>query len=139
MFTKVLNAPSYFGTIWSFLKNWVDPETAAKLVILSPAEVLPTLTTFIDLDNIPTKFGGAFHFTPGMIPDMDLGIRRLFDWSPSSRKELPPGPIKWNLDSAGRKVAVAVGSVDGILRFEPFAVLSITPLANVQSNANIQS
>ena len=117
----------------------MDPATAAKLIILAPAEVLPTLTTFIDLDNIPTKFGGAFHFTPGMIPDIDLGIRRVFDWSPSSRKELPPGPIKWSLDSAGRKVAVAVGSVDGILRFEPFAVLSMTPFADVDNNTTIQS
>lgn len=117
----------------------MDPATAAKLIFPTPTEMLPTLTTFIDLDNIPTKFGGTFDFTPGMIPDIDLGIRRVLDWSPSSRKELPPGPIKWNVDSTGRKVAVAIGTVNGTSRFEPVAVLNVTLLADVDSNANIQS
>lgn len=139
MFGKLLNAPSYFATIWSFIKKFIDPATAAKLVILSPTEALPTLTTFIDLDNIPTKFGGTFNFTPGMIPDLDLGIRHALDWSPSSEEELPPGPFKWSLDSTGRKVAVAVGSVDGILRVQPVAILNTSLKADVDSNADLQS
>lgn len=115
---------------------WLDPGTAAKLVVLPPAEVLPTLTTLIDLDNIPTKLGGDFNFTQGMIPDVDEGIGRALVWEPASRKSLPPGPLKWSVDSVGRKVAVAVGSVDGKPRVETIAVLN--PLGDTDGGPTVE-
>ncbi|KAJ6104680.1 hypothetical protein N7523_011000 [Penicillium sp. IBT 18751x] len=102
----VCNAPSYFATIWKYLKSWVDPNTAEKIVVLSSTETLPVLEEHIDNVNIPTAFGGGFTFRHGMLPDLDENIWRRFSWRLPSRS-LPPGPIKWTKDLSGGKVALA--------------------------------
>ncbi|KAJ5211189.1 hypothetical protein N7491_011009 [Penicillium cf. griseofulvum] len=107
----VCNAPSYYSTVWKYLKGWVDPYTAEKIVVLLDAEVLPTLREYIDDANIPTKFGGKFQFTHGMPPDLDGNIQQLLKLD--SSKSLPPGPLKWIQDSDGRRTALAVGSKAG--------------------------
>lgn len=65
---QVCNAPTCFATIWKYSKRWVDPHTASKVVVLSSTEVLPVLGEYIDDVNIPTVFGGGFHFKHGMLP-----------------------------------------------------------------------
>lgn len=119
---QVCNAPSYFATIWKYLKSWVDPNTAEKIVVLSSAEALAALEKHIDAVNIPTAFGGSFTYTHGMLPDLDDNIWQRFSWKLPSRS-LPPGPIKWTEDLDGRIVALAVGGEGGTRRKEAIATL----------------
>ncbi|RAK95858.1 SEC14 family lipid-binding protein [Aspergillus ibericus CBS 121593] len=116
------NAPFYFPKIWAFLKNFIDPVTAEKLVITKSGDVYETLLKGMDHDVIPSQFGGGFQFTTGMLPDLDEGIRQGLQWTDSSKEGLPPGPIKWREDGEGRR-AVATGSIDGQQRTEAVAVL----------------
>jgi hypothetical protein len=119
---QVCNAPSYFATIWKYLKSWVDPNTAEKIVVLSSTEALPALEKHIDDVNIPTAFGGGFNYTHGMLPDLDDKIWQRFSWKLPSRS-LPPGPIKWTEDVDGRIVALAVGGEGGTKRRTAIAIL----------------
>ncbi|CAI7627798.1 unnamed protein product [Penicillium glandicola] len=100
---------------------FVDPYTAEKIVVLPDLEVLPTLREYIDDTNIPTKFGGEFQFTHGMLPDLDDNIHQLLDLD--SSKFLPPGPLKWIQDSGGRLTVLAVGSNGGSERSDKIATL----------------
>ncbi|KAJ5950324.1 uncharacterized protein N7479_008737 [Penicillium vulpinum] len=117
----VCNAPSYYATMWKYLKGWVDPHTAEKIVVLLNSEVLPILREYIDDANIPTKFGGQFQFTHGMLPDLDDNLRQLLNLDAS--KSLPPGPLKWIQESDGRRTALAVGSNGDSERNDKIATL----------------
>ncbi|KAJ5815980.1 hypothetical protein N7447_008213 [Penicillium robsamsonii] len=117
----VCNAPSYYRTVWKYLKGWVDPYTAEKIVVLLEAEVLPTLREYIDDANIPTKFGGKFQYTHGMLPDLDDNIQQFLNSDSST--SLPPGPLKWIRDSDGRRTALAVGSKAGSERSDKIATV----------------
>ncbi|KAL8815827.1 MAG: hypothetical protein Q9223_005075 [Gallowayella weberi] len=119
----VIGAPSYFSTIWGWIKKWVDAGTVEKLRILPQGEVLPTLKEFIDIENIPTRFGGQFEYETGMSYDLDPVIARRLVWKSGSDNKLPRGPIKWVETGDGNKMAIAVGSQGGKMRKEKLAVL----------------
>ncbi|CAG8166209.1 unnamed protein product [Penicillium olsonii] len=108
----VCNSPSYFPTIWKYLKPYVDPFTAEKIVFLLRSEVLPTLREYIDDANIPAQFGGAHSFTHGQLPDLEDEIKKCLGLQEGTT-QLPPGPIKWIEEADGRKSALAVGSEAG--------------------------
>ena len=118
---QVIGAPSYFPRIWGFIKSWIDPVTASKLVILSQSEVLPTLTEYIDLGNIPTEFGGDLNFDPGMPPLIDTLIAERMSWKSVSNGTFPTGPLKWVVDVDGSPAAIAVGEANGKPRNDKFA------------------
>ena len=101
------------------MKKWIDPKTASKLVILTPDEVLPTLSTLIDIVNIPKEYGGGFEFRHGMMPDLDTGISNQVEWLSEPAGSLPEGPMKWIMDNEGKRTAVAVGQVKGMTRLLP--------------------
>ncbi|KAK1138404.1 hypothetical protein N8T08_002636 [Aspergillus melleus] len=115
----VCNCPSYFGAIWKLLKSWVDPITAAKLVFLSPAEVYPALKEHIHDDDLPTQVGGKLEFEHGRPADLGDAFKKTL-----GREQLAAGPHKWVYDEKGGMSAVAVGSVDGKLRYEVVATLN---------------
>ncbi|KAJ5730625.1 SEC14 cytosolic factor [Penicillium malachiteum] len=115
----VLNAPSYFGWMWGIMKKWIDPGTAAKVVIVPESEMMSTLTKYIDLENIPTRFGGEFSWENGTPLDLDINIQSGLEWTEDGK--FPPGPMKWVLDGSGRKTAVAVGSLEGVPRITRIA------------------
>ncbi|PCG96544.1 Hypothetical protein PENO1_004700 [Penicillium occitanis (nom. inval.)] len=120
----VLNAPSYYNTIWGLIKRFIDPVTAEKLVIVSPNEVLDKLTEDIDLENIPKVFGGEFDYQHAMRPSIAKELWQNIDWKdPDNTGKIPPGPIKWVHDGEMEK-AVAVGREDGVSR--RLDVLSMT-------------
>ncbi|PYI01418.1 CRAL/TRIO domain-containing protein [Aspergillus sclerotiicarbonarius CBS 121057] len=119
------NAPFYFPKIWAFLKNFVDPVTAEKLVITRSADAYATMLTQMDHDEIPSPFGGGFKFTTGMLPDLDEALRQALQWSSGSNEGLPRGPIKWMEDEQGRRRAVATGRIDDQQRTEEVAVLRV--------------
>jgi hypothetical protein len=118
---QVCNTPSYFATIWNFLKKWVDPVTAAKVVVLSPTETPAALTEKIDPVNIPIQLGGKFAYEQGMVPNLDHSIQQSLTWL--GEPNLPPGPIKWVKDGNGDSKVIAVGSIDGKARREEVARL----------------
>ncbi|KAL8757408.1 MAG: hypothetical protein Q9199_002241 [Rusavskia elegans] len=120
----LIGAPSYFSTIWGWIKKWADPGTIEKLQIIPQGEVLSTLKEFIDVADIPTRFGGQFQYEPGMPYSLDPIIARRLVWkSGSSDNKLPKGPIKWVETGDGSKMAVAVGSQGGKERREELAVI----------------
>lgn len=108
--------------IWKYLKRFVDPHTASKLVVLTSSEVLPTLKEHIDDANVPTILGGDLSFEHGMPPDLDESIRQSLNWE-TAEQSLPPGPIKLVKDADGRKTALAVGSESGLKRSLRIATL----------------
>lgn len=108
--------------MWSFLKKFVDPVTANKIVVLKSADVYGALNQYIHHDNIPTQFGGGFHFINGMLPDLCPAMKQALQWSSPSSRILPPGPIKWK-DSGHSRVVIATGTVDGVQRRVEFASL----------------
>ncbi|KAI1121054.1 CRAL/TRIO domain protein [Nemania abortiva] len=107
----LLNAPPSFSRIWAFIKGWIDPKTAAKLVVVQSADILPTLLETIDIESIPERYGGKSTAQNGKIPPVD-SLRGLLGCD-----ELPDGPIKWTVDQGGR-TAVAVGTRGGEARKE---------------------
>ncbi|PYH89956.1 CRAL/TRIO domain-containing protein [Aspergillus ellipticus CBS 707.79] len=118
------NIPFYFAQIWSFMKKFIDPVTAAKLVLLPSKEAYSTLAEEIEHEDIPVQFGGGFKFTNGMLPDLDKGIRQGLSWRSGPVKEaLPAGPIKWMENEQGERRIVATGTVADLQRADEIAVL----------------
>ncbi|KAI1170778.1 CRAL/TRIO domain protein [Nemania sp. FL0916] len=115
----VLNAPPYFPRIWAFIKGFVDPRTASKLVIVTPSDILTTLLEVIDIESIPERYGGKSKAQNGRIPPVD-GLQGLLGID-----ELPDGPIKWIMKEQGNRAAVAVGAREGERRTEELGPISI--------------
>ncbi|PYI16058.1 CRAL/TRIO domain protein [Aspergillus violaceofuscus CBS 115571] len=117
----VCNAPSYFSTIWGVMKKFVDPVTAAKLVILTEGQVLPALEGLVEHESIPLQCGGGFEVVHGMRADLDAGLLEVL--GKERPVMLPEGPLKWREDGEGRRVLVATGSTVSGAREEVVAVL----------------
>ncbi|RGP72469.1 cral trio domain [Fusarium sporotrichioides] len=112
----VMNAPAYFGKIWGILSKFIDPRTAAKLIIVSSSEdSLSTLTPYIDVENIPTEYGGKFTYKPGMTPKLDEGLLKYMKWALPGGS-LPEGPIKFIQDQNNKRAVLATGSMNGAKR-----------------------
>jgi len=58
----ILNANSVFTTIYAMVKPWVHENTQKKVHICSPSENLEALLENIDIENIPTYYGGNMTF-----------------------------------------------------------------------------
>lgn len=119
---KVIGAPSYFPTVFSWIKKWVDPNTVKKLHILQPSEVLPTLQNYVEMENIAQKFGGEFEYEHGMQPELDPEVKGTLKWLPPNAS-LPVGPLKWIEHGKGKRFVVAVGNSEGRERGEKVASL----------------
>lgn len=119
---QVIGAPSYFPTVWTWIKKWVDPNTVRKLHILQSSEVLPTLQEYIDMQNIAKRFGGDFDYEHGMQPKLDTEVRGVLQWLPPNAS-LPMGPLKWVEQGKGQRIVLAVGHNEGREREERVASL----------------
>lgn len=109
----MLNAPAIFGTVWGLLSKWIDPRTAAKLVIVPSADTLQTLSSTIAVENIPTQFGGGFDFHHGAASRLDRGLLDSISWVQMPTDCLPPGPLKWLEDDGEDETLLGVGALDG--------------------------
>ena len=94
----------------------MDPVTASKLMILKEDEVLPTLSSHIDIANIPKRYGGEHNYEHGMQPDLDPAFKEIIDWLEPCNGSSPAGPMKLVSSSSGARLAVATGSVNGTQR-----------------------
>ncbi|KAI9827499.1 MAG: hypothetical protein M1832_004849 [Thelocarpon impressellum] len=124
----IIGAPSFFPTVWAWIKNWFDPITVSKIFILSASEVKPVLTELIPPANIPKKYGGELDFEFGMVPNIEPAMEEALEWvapqsAGGSKRTFPMGPVRWEDGTDGSMTAVAVGSVGGKHRHDPIALV----------------
>ncbi|GAP91947.1 putative SEC14 cytosolic factor [Rosellinia necatrix] len=109
----IIGAPYFFSTVWGWIKRWFDPVTVSKIFILSDHDVLPVLTTFMDLENIPKNYGGKLEWSFFDEPAFDDEIMRLAKWE-NGYTSFPFGPCYWLPTEDGTRLeCIAVGSQDG--------------------------
>ncbi|PGH04924.1 hypothetical protein GX51_03220 [Blastomyces parvus] len=73
----IIGAPAFFPTVWGWIKRWFDPVTTSKIFILSASEVKPTLSAFMDPNNIPKQYGGELDWNWGDMPSLDEPAKEL--------------------------------------------------------------
>jgi hypothetical protein len=103
--TAVVNAPSFFPTVWGWIKvehdsswssitrtyrtlfqqNWFDEGTRNKVHVLGQNPG-PELRKFIDNENIPKAYGGELDFNFEDEPNLDQDAKDLIE-------EMPKGPV----------------------------------------------
>ncbi|GAB7357013.1 hypothetical protein MBLNU459_g7841t1 [Dothideomycetes sp. NU459] len=112
----IIGAPSFFPTVWGWIKRWFDPITVSKIFILSKADMKKTLEQYIDPDNIPKQYGGRLDYKFGELPNIEPIIADTLKWSApekvNGKNTIPTGPIRWQRDSSSLD-AIAVGSQNG--------------------------
>ena len=129
--------------MWGWIKKWFDPITTSKIFILSQHEVIPTLTQFIDIENIPKKYGGRLDFECGKMPNLDPQVRDCLTLAPGPETEkfFLTAPVRWVDESdEGEMTALGVGSIDGKPRQDQVATLHslMTRIATHQSQRAMQ-
>lgn len=124
---QIIGAPSFFPTVWGWIKKWFDPITTSKIFILGTNDVKPTLSAFIDVANIPKKYGGELDFECGMLPVLDPAVLRVLTLSSPDQASTAPmffaAPVRWVDGDDGDLIALGVGSIDGQPRREKLATL----------------
>ncbi|KAJ7164732.1 CRAL/TRIO domain-containing protein [Mycena crocata] len=80
----IVNAPSFFPTIWGWIKGWFDEGTRNKIHILgkNPTE---TLLTLIDPQDLPRQYGGTLDWQFFSEPNLDDATKEVIG-------EMPKGP-----------------------------------------------
>ncbi|KAG8918482.1 hypothetical protein FRC02_002339 [Tulasnella sp. 418] len=87
----VVNAPSFFGTVWGWAKGWFDEATRRKIHILSKSSE-NTLQEYIDKENIPKEYGGDLDWTFPEEPNLDEPAKKALA---SIGGGPPRGPYVW--------------------------------------------
>jgi hypothetical protein len=81
----IVNSPSFFPTIWNWIKTWFDEGTRNKIHILGK-DPGPTLKLLIDEKDIPQSYGGQLLWKFEDDPDLDDTIKKIIG-------EMPKGPV----------------------------------------------
>ncbi|KAJ7290327.1 phosphatidylinositol transfer protein [Mycena rebaudengoi] len=118
----ILGAPSFFPTVWGWIKRWFDPVTTSKIFILSAAEMKPTLTKFMHPADLPKKYGGELDWEYGMPPNVDEEVVRAVQGLVADK--WVRGPLRWEVQPGGGAKVVARGTLQGKDRNEVVGVLS---------------
>lgn len=66
----VVNSPSFFPTIWGWIKGWFDEGTRNKIHVLGK-DPGPTLRSLIDSKDLPKAYGGELQWEYGDEPSLD--------------------------------------------------------------------
>ncbi|KAJ3525732.1 hypothetical protein NMY22_g10452 [Coprinellus aureogranulatus] len=89
----VVNCPSFFPTIWSWLKGWFDEGTRNKIHILSKdPESLSTLLKLVHAKDLPKMYGGELEWTFEDGPNLDDEAKAVLPGG-----EMPKGPVIFDL------------------------------------------
>jgi len=146
----IIGAPSFFPTVWGWIKKWFDPITTSKIFIIAQADVKRTLESFIDPVNIPKKYGGELDFVFGDGPILDPALEGIVKWE-VEEKNFPRGPMYWvKKDGHGEKgvstedeeqmSAIAVGSIGGVERRETVCtVTTILPKDPLEQKPTLEN
>jgi len=105
----IIGSPSFFPTVWGWIKRWFDPVTVSKIFILSKHEVKPTLSKYMETRDFPKRYGGDLDWEWGDLPHLDDETRAAVE--KDGNKGWVRGPCQW-LD--GKRLVV--GSEKGKLR-----------------------
>lgn len=116
-----MGAPSFFPTVWGWVKRWFDPVTVSKIFILGKHEVKSTISAYVSPDDFPQRYGGNLDWDFGMVPHMDEESSRAVERD--GRKGWVDGPCLW-LD----RKRFAVGTVDGKLRRPGSEIAALKPV-----------
>ncbi|KXN83114.1 Sec14 cytosolic factor [Leucoagaricus sp. SymC.cos] len=81
----VVNSPSFFPTIWGWIKGWFDEGTRNKIHVLGK-EPGPRLLEIINSEDLPKPYGGALDWKYEDEPKLDDTARELI-------QEMPKGPV----------------------------------------------
>jgi hypothetical protein len=88
--TIVVNAPSFFSTVWGWIKGWFDKGTRDKIHVLSrDAGALASIRTLIDAKDLPKAYGGELQWKFEDEPALDDEAREALGGS------FPAGPAWW--------------------------------------------
>lgn len=89
--------------------------------------MIPTLTAFIDIANIPKKYGGGLDFESGMAPVLDPAVLDVLSLTAPESSDAPKmfltAPVRWIDGPGGDLVALGVGSSNGVQRRETVATM----------------
>lgn len=127
---QIIGAPSFFPTVWNWVKRWFDPVTTSKIFILSASEVKPTLMSFMDPSSFPKRYGGELDWKWGDMPNMDeptravaCALERIGEKGDGDEKNdsgeggFVKGPVAWYGDHVD-----IYGSIEGESRRRTIAV-----------------
>jgi hypothetical protein len=120
-YAQIIGAPSFFPTVWGWIKRWFDPVTVSKIFILGKHEMKATLENFIDPKDFPEQYGGKLKWNFGDLPHMDDDTLRAVE--KDGHKGWVPGPCLWL-----EHERVIVGSDKGKLRRADKEVAQMKPV-----------
>ena len=103
---------------------------------------MPTLSTFVDIEDIPKKYGGKLDFEFGKFPNLDPKMSKHMTIETKGNAEtfLVASPVRWvNEGKDGEMTAVSVGVLDGKQREERVAVLHSLATRVATNSSNLQS
>ncbi|KDQ62263.1 hypothetical protein JAAARDRAFT_30157 [Jaapia argillacea MUCL 33604] len=83
----VVNAPSFFNTVWGWIKNWFDEGTRHKVHVLG-SDPGSTLRDLIDPEDLPKVYGGKLDFKFEDEPNLDDHAKEALGGD-----QVPKGPV----------------------------------------------
>ncbi|KAF8073450.1 CRAL/TRIO domain-containing protein [Lyophyllum atratum] len=81
----IVNSPSFFPTIWGWIKGWFDEGTRHKIHVLGK-DPGPKLRDLVDARNLPKQYGGELEWKFDDEPSLDDDAKAVL-------KEMPEGPM----------------------------------------------
>lgn len=89
--TALVNIPSFFTTIWNFIKQWLDKGTRDKMFIVSSKDLQSgALHKLVDPRHLPKVYGGELDWMYEDEPKLCDEFVNLID-----RKDMPKEPTEW--------------------------------------------
>jgi len=89
--TWIINAPSFFSTVWSYIQGWLDEKTCLKIHVLSQAQQAELLVE-IDAENLPKLYGGQLDWEYHDAPNLDEPTKEAFK---AIGGNCPGGPFEY--------------------------------------------
>ncbi|KAF7966410.1 hypothetical protein HWV62_38454 [Athelia sp. TMB] len=80
----VVNSPSFFPTVWGWIKGWFDEGTRNKIHVLGK-DPGPTLRHLVDPQDLPKAYGGKLEWVYEDEPSLDAAAKEVIG-------EMPRGP-----------------------------------------------
>ncbi|KAJ7595635.1 CRAL/TRIO domain-containing protein [Mycena floridula] len=83
----IVNSPSFFPTVWGWIKGWFDEGTRNKIHVLGGMEdTVAGLSKVIDPKDLPKQYGGELEWTFTDPPKLDDQLKAVLG-------EFPDGPM----------------------------------------------
>lgn len=82
----IVNSPSFFPTIWNWIKGWFDEGTRQKIHVLG-RDPGTTLLELVDGRDLPAMYGGQLQWKFEDGPDFDEDTKQLIG------ETAPKGPV----------------------------------------------